>query len=660
MKTNHSCLLCNEAGGTWNIKKMPAILSLFNSAGKRRRIERNGRNMKTEKKESWFSNLLSYAKGSRGKLFLSVVLSVVSVLSGIVPYYCAYRIIDHFVTESVTTQNILQWGGLALLAYLIKVVFFGCSTGLSHYVAYHILEKLRIRVADRFLHAPLGEVTSHSIGKIKNVIVDKIEGVEPPLAHMIPEGAGHFILPLVSFAALLTIDWRIALASLATVPVSLLCMVLTFVISGKSFDKYQSSNNKMSSIIVEYVEGIEVIKAFGRTGMSYEKFSNAVVDYKNFVIQWMSSTWVTMKLSFALFPSTLLGTLPVCLWLASRESITVPEAALGVMLSMSMVVSLARLEVFGNEIKQMQYTIEGLQEFLHMPELPEPETKAKLSGYEVELKNVRFSYTGEAQQEVLHGIDLTMPQGSFTALVGPSGGGKSTVAKLISRFWDVTQGAITIGGINVKDMPLSQLADTVSFVTQDNFLFQCSLLENIRLGNMKATDEEVYAAARAAQCEEFIKKLPQGYDTPAGEAGKRLSGGEKQRIAIARMMLKDAPIVILDEATAFTDPENEDKIQRSIAELTRGKTLLVIAHRLSTIRQADNIVVLKDGCIEAQGKQEELLSSCLLYRQMWEAHIGAKKWGVSGKATQKNAAGSVSEHVSESALYGEKEVPCHV
>jgi len=235
VKTNHSCLLCNEAGGTWNIKKMPAILSLFNSAEKRRRIERNGRNMKTEKKESWFSNLLSYAKGSRGKLFLSVVLSVVSVLSGIVPYYCAYRIIDHFVTESVTTQNILQWGGLALLAYLIKVVFFGCSTGLSHYVAYHILEKLRIRVADRFLHAPLGEVTSHSIGEIKNVIVDKIEGVEPPLAHMIPEGAGHFILPLVSFAALITIDWRIALASLATVPVSLICMVLTFVISGKMF-----------------------------------------------------------------------------------------------------------------------------------------------------------------------------------------------------------------------------------------------------------------------------------------------------------------------------------------------------------------------------------------------------------------------------------------
>ncbi len=240
-----------------------------------------------------------------------------------------------------------------------------------------------------------------------------------------------------------------------------------------------------------------------------------------------------------------------------------------------------------------------------------------------------FSYTGDAKDEVLHGVSLKLPEGGFTALVGPSGGGKSTVAKLIARFWDVTSGEISIGGVNVKEMPLSQLSEIVSFVTQDNFLFRCSLLENIRLGNPGATDEEVKAAARAAQCEEFIRKLPQGYDTPAGEAGKRLSGGERQRIAIARMMLKNAPIVILDEATAFTDPENEDKIQRSLAALTRGKTLLVIAHRLSTIKNADSIVVLKNGKIEAQGRQEELLESCPLYRDMWQAHIGAKNWAVS-------------------------------
>ena len=266
-----------------------------------------------------------------------------------------------------------------------------------------------------------------------------------------------------------------------------------------------------------------------------------------------------------------------------------------------------------------------------MRELPEPKARAEIKSHEVELENVHFSYTGKAEEEVLHGISLSMPQGSYTALVGPSGGGKSTVAKLISRFWDVTDGRITIGGVNIKDIPLEQLSEMVSFVTQDNFLFRCSIMENIRLGNPVATDEEVKEAARKACCEEFIQKLPQGYDTPAGEAGKRLSGGEKQRIAIARIMLKNAPIVILDEATAFTDPENEDKLQRSIEALTKGKTLLVIAHRLSTITDASQIIVLKDGCIEAKGMQEELLLSCPLYERMWQAHVGARHWAVGGQ-----------------------------
>ena len=386
----------------------------------------------------------------------------------------------------------------------------------------------------------------------------------------------------------------------------------------------------MNSTIVEYVEGIEVIKAFGRSGASYEKFAKAITDYKVFVVKWLSSTWVTFKLAFALFPSTLLGTLPVSLFLASSGQITSAQAALSVMLSMSMVTSLGQIEVFMNSIKEVQLTVEELQTYLEMPELPEPEKPAALRDCSVELKKVHFSYSKDSG-DVLRGIDLRLPAGSFTALVGPSGGGKSTVARLIARFWDVTEGEILVGGVKITDMPLSQLSDTVSFVTQDNFLFRCSLKENIRLGNPAASDEEVYAAARAAQCDEFIRKLPQGYDTPAGEAGKRLSGGEKQRIAIARMILKNAPVVIMDEATAFTDPENEDKIQRSISALTKGKTLLVIAHRLSTIRNADNIVVLKNGQIEAQGKQEELLETCPLYRKMWEAHIGAKDWAVSVK-----------------------------
>lgn len=560
---------------------------------------------------------------------MSVILPVLSVTLGLVPFYCMYEMICLFADDTITAAAIVKWCLLALVAYAMKILTFSLSTGTSHSMAYTILEGLRLRLADRFLHAPLGNVENHTIGEIKNMMVDKIENLEPPLAHMIPEGAGHLVLPIVSIIALCALDWRLALASLVTFPLSFICMGLTFKISGKNFEKYDKSANYMNSTIVEYIEGIEVIKAFGRAGVSYEKYAGAINDFRTFVVKWLTSTFATMKLSFALFPSTLIGTLPAALALANNGTITVAQAALAVMLSISMVGSLAKLEVFSENMRQVKFTVESLEEFLEMPELPEPAKRADVKHTDVELKNVHFSYTGDVKDEVLHGIDLKLPEGGFTALVGPSGGGKSTVAKLIARFWDVTDGEITVGGVNIKDMPLSQLSEYVSFVTQDNFLFRCSLLENIRLGDPNATDEEVKVAAKAAQCEEFINKLPQGYDTPAGEAGKRLSGGEKQRIAIARMMLKNAPIVILDEATAFTDPENEDKIQRSIIALTKGKTLLVIAHRLSTIKNADNIVVLKNGKIEAEGRQEELLENCPLYRDMWQAHIGAKNWAVS-------------------------------
>lgn len=581
------------------------------------------------KKNSWTKSLFAYAKGEQKRLILSVLLSIFSVMLGLLPFYCMYEIICLFVAGTATKAAVIKWCLLALGIYAGKIVTFSLSTGTSHSMAYHILEGLRLRLADRFLHAPLGNVQNRSIGEIKNMVVDKIENLEPPLAHMIPEGAGHIVLPVVSILALAVLDWRLALASLVTFPISFLCMGLTFQISGENFKKFDQSSNYMNSTIVEYIEGIEVIKAFGRAGVSYEKYAGAIHNFCTFVVKWLSSTFVTMKLSFALFPSTLIGTLPVALALANNGTISAPQAALAVMLSISMVGSLAKLEVFSENMRQVKCTVESLEEFLEMPELPEPEQRAELNGTDVVLQDVHFSYTGEQAEEVLHGINLALPAGSFTALVGPSGGGKSTVAKLIARFWDVTSGSITIGGVPIQEMPLSQLSELVSFVTQDNFLFRCSLLENIRLGNPNASDEAVKAAARAAQCEEFIQKLPQGYDTPAGEAGKRLSGGEKQRIAIARMMLKNAPIVILDEATAFTDPENENKIQQSIAALTKGKTLLVIAHRLSTIKDADHIVVLKNGAILAEGNQEELLAGCPLYYDMWQAHIGAKNWAVS-------------------------------
>lgn len=588
---------------------------------------------KQEKKDSWLKVLFRYTDGSERRMVLSVILSIISVIGGLVPYYCIYRGADLYIRNigQVPVHEIIRWCIFALIFYGVKIVCFSASTWISHIAAYHILEGLRLRLTDRFLKAPLGDVEGHSIGEIKSIMVEKIENMEPPLAHMIPEGSGHILLPVVSLAALCFVDVRIALAALVTLPFSMVLMSLTMVISGKSFTKYDESNAHMNSTIVEYIEGIEVIKAFGRAGTSYEKYSGAILDYKKFVVKWLSSTWITMKLTFALFPSTILGTLPVGLYLTIRGRITISELLLAVMLSMSMVTSFAKIEVFMENIREMKFNIESIEGLLNMRTLPQPEKRVDLKSHDIAMSEVHFSYTGDKKDEVLHEIDLAMPEGSYTALVGPSGGGKSTVAKLISRFWDVTEGSITIGGVNVKDMPLQQLSEMVSFVTQDNFLFRCSILENIRLGDPNATDEQVKEAARKACCEEFIKKLPMGYDTPAGEAGKRLSGGEKQRIAIARIMLKNAPIVILDEATAFTDPENEDKLQKSIEALTKGKTLLVIAHRLSTIADADQIVVLKNGCVEAKGTQEELLDNCALYQRMWQAHVGARHWAVGEK-----------------------------
>ena len=586
--------------------------------------------MKKKKRKNWFRVLLSYADGSERRMWFSVILSIVSIVSGLIPFYCVYRMVDAYLAGSLENSVIILWGVIGAISYVVKVVCFGFSTGLSHHVAYHVLEGLRLKIADAFLKASLGDVQEHSIGEIKNVIVDRIEEIEPPLAHMIPEGSGHLVLPVVSLIALFFLDFRVALGSLLSLPLGFVFMLITFAISGKSMEKYMESNVRLNSVIVEYIEGIEVIRAFGKAGSSYKKYADEVLEYKGFVIDWMRNTWVTMKLAFAFMPATLLGVVPVSLFLVYCGRLSVSEMTLAVMLAMSMIVSFAKLEIFANSIRQMKYTVDQTEAFLNMTRLSEPRSKSTLRGRDVHLKNVHFSYSVKSG-EILHGIDLTLTQGSYTALVGPSGGGKSTLAKLIARFWDVCDGSIEIGGVDIRNIPISQLSELVSFVMQDNFLFQTSVKENIRIGNPYATDEEVIAAAKKARCDEFISKLPDGYDTSAGEAGKKLSGGEKQRIAIARIMLKNAPIVILDEATAFTDPENEHLIQQSISELTKGKTLLVIAHRLSTVKDADKIVVLNDGTVEAIGTHEELLKHTPLYKKMWSAHIESKDWRLQGK-----------------------------
>lgn len=586
-----------------------------------------------KEKQSWFQALISFASRCKLKMILSVICSVISVFGGLVPFLCVYQILRQFIDKSVSVEQILFWCGIGVAGYIVRLVFFAISTILSHVSAYTILETIRMEIVDKLMKAPLGNVMNKTIGQIKGVIIDRVEAIEPPLAHFIPEATGNIVIPIAIFIFLLFFDWRMALASLATIPLAAIPFgIMTRNFAGK-YDAYMKANDHVNSVIVEYVEGIEVVKAFNQATSSYEKFTKAVSSFKDYTVAWYQSTWKLMYLAFSILPSTLLISLPVGLRLYSNGALSASGLCMCLILSLSIIAPLMRLEVFVNEMKVMEYGIKETLQFINMPELPDSGKSVTLDHYDIELNHVGFSYTGKADEKVLGDVSLKMPQGSFTALVGPSGGGKSTVARLIARFWDVTDGSIKIGSVNIKDIPLKQLANIVSFVTQDNFLFKCSLKENIRLGNPTASDEEVFAAAKAACCDDFIHKLEHGYDTPAGDAGKRLSGGEKQRIAIARAILKKAPIVILDEATAFTDPQNEDKIQQSIMALTKGKTLLVIAHRLSTIQNADQIVLLKKGQIEAIGTQAELLKNSPLYADMWKAHIGAKSWAVSDEGT---------------------------
>ena len=584
-----------------------------------------------QQKDNWVKILFSFAAPCKGKMALSVFCAILSVAGGFIPFWAVYEILLAFINQNVTLNGILIWCLVGAAGYLLRVACHGISTILAHISAYTILEGIRLKIADRLMKAPLGEVMGRRIGYLKNIIMDKVEDLEPPLAHMIPELTSNLLLPVAIFIWMLVIDWRMGLAILISPVLAMIPMFFLMRNYNSQYAAYMEANNHVNSIIIEYVEGIEVVKAFNQSTSSYEKFVNAVQSFKEFTLAWFKSTWKSMNLMMAIMPTTLLGVLPVGLLLVQNGSISPAELAMGIILSLSIVGPLMKATTFINEAKSMEYAVEAANELLNLPVLPDSGKIVSIPHNDIALKHVTFSYDGSEQNEVLHDVNLELPEGSFTALVGPSGGGKSTIARLIARFWDVTGGSITIGGKNVKELSIRQLSELVSFVTQDNFLFNCSLKENIRLGNPNATDEEVYAAAKAACCDEFIVRLDKGYDTPAGDAGKRLSGGEKQRIAIARAILKNAPIVILDEATAFTDPQNEDKIQKSIMALSKGKTLLVIAHRLSTIQNADQIVVLKKGRIVDCGKQEELLKRCPLYADMWKAHIGAKNWSVSEK-----------------------------
>ena len=577
------------------------------------------------KRESPYRGIFRIASAKKKQLSFSVILSVLSSVFGIVPYIAGAALLQSALEGNLTMERVVLLPVTALAGFFLKHWLYAKSTLCSHKAAYEIIKNIRTAIMGKMSKVSMGTVQSKSSGEFKQHVMDDADRLEIPIAHAIPEMIASTLAPILVILYLLFIDWRMALAALATGVIGNVIYYCMLIGRGDMMTEYMAANANMNGTIVEYVNGMEVIKAFNQTASSMDRFKTSVLKVRDVTTKWYRHCWPFMSISQAVLPSSIAFVLPVGMALFSGGAVSLSELILCILLSMAIVGSLQTFLDFWESTAVVAEVQPRIQALLDMEELPEPAQPKHGDGADVELKDVHFGY---GDSEVIHGISFTAKEGTVTALVGPSGSGKSTLAKLIARFWDVDAGAILVGGADIREIALPELMEQISFVSQDNFLFNMSLRDNIRIGKPDATDKEVEWAASQAGCDEFIARFPQGYDTNAGDAGARLSGGERQRIAIARAILKNAPIVILDEATAFTDPENEDKLQQSIDRLTQGKTLIVIAHRLSTIMYADQILVLEDGQITARGTHEQLLAGSETYLDMWKAHISAMDWSM--------------------------------
>lgn len=575
--------------------------------------------MKNEKEPSPFAVLWGWAKGYHAAFAGAVVLAVLGVACGMGPYFCVAAIM-RLLLNGGSLSECLLWCLVALIGYAGKALFSTLSTVLSHTATYHTLRQVRKRLLAKLSRVPMGTILDTPSGQYKTTIVDRVEGMEPTLAHLIPEMTSNILVPLAIAVYIFVLDWRMGIASLVTTVAGMAIASQ----SGKTYAvRWQGAvevGQRMANAIVEYVGGIQVVKAFSQSAGSYRRYSDAVRENAQYYVDWMTDNQKYMASMQAIVPSVLLPVLPVGLLLWSGGTLETSVFLTVIILTLGLTGPLLAAMTFVDELAVVGTNVGEISGILDAPELERPVREAVLDGASISLDHVSFTYKEESG-EVLHDISLKIMPGTVTALVGPSGSGKSTIAKLIAGFWDVSGGRITFGGADLRSIPMEQFNRQIAYVSQDNYLFDRTVRENIRMGRPDATDEEVERAAEEAGCGAFIRGLDRGYDTVCGGGGGHLSGGEKQRISIARAMLKDAPVIILDEATASIDPENEAVIQKAISRLTKGKTLIVIAHRLSTITDADQIVVVEDGRIAGLGRQEELLKTCPLYAKMWEAHL---------------------------------------
>ena len=579
-------------------------------------------NKASRSKRSAASWLVELAKGRYGEYALSVLAALLGVACSLIPYLIIIRIITALVYGTAELSRCLTLCMWMASFWVLRYVLHSASTSLSHHATFHVLANTRTRLLDKLATLPLGTVLDRSSGSYKNIIVERVDSIETTLAHLLPEMTSNIVGALAVLVLLFIEDWRMGLSMLIVVPLGILCFMSMFSGYEEKFQHTVTATKALNDTAVEYINGIEVIKAFGQSGTSYAKFVSAAKEGADCFIDWMRGSLFGQAAGMAILPSTLLGILPVGCLLYMHGTLSAETFLTVIVLSFGVMQPLITAFSYTDDIAQVTTIVGEVAEVLSGEDMQRPEKADRLpSDNSIALKNVRFAYH---DKEVLHGVSLHIAPGTVNALVGPSGSGKSTIARLIASLWDVKDGAIELGGVDIRTLPLAECTKRIAYVSQDNYLFDLTVMDNIRMGKKGASVEEVIAAAKKCGCHEFILGLENGYQTVCGTSGGHLSGGERQRISIARAMLKDAPIVILDEATAYLDPENEASVQSAIGWLVAGKTLIVIAHRLSTVTNSDQIVVVKDGRIEASGTHEELRACSKLYQQMWNAHIGAR------------------------------------
>lgn len=574
------------------------------------------------KARGFLTILLDYAGDKKKYYIISIITAIISVTAGIVPFYFIADIITKLINNVDVFNDYVFDIIMILVLFLIKGIFHVISTSLSHVAAFQTIRGVRKRATDSLALASLGDVKEENSGSLKNTLCERIDSTETTLAHIIPEVSSSILCFVGTFVYLMILDWRMGLFSLIPVLIGIISYLTMTIGYEKHYTNCINKTKTLNDTAVEYINGIEVIKAFGKSESSYEKFERAAKEGASCFVNWMRQSNVSFTIAMSVAPYTLLSILPLGGVLYYFGMLPLNIFVISVLMSIGLISPLVNAMSHSDDIAKANVIFKEIDRIVSIKKLNRPkESLSTPKDSSISLRNVSFGYHDE---EVLHNINLEIKAGSQVAFVGPSGAGKSTIAKLIASLWDPTKGDIYIGDVNIKDLTLEDYNKNVSYVSQNNYLFNASIMENVRMGNLNASDEDVIEVCKKCGIHDFIMNLENGYDTVVGDSGSHLSGGERQRISIARAMMKNSNIIILDEATAYTDPENESIIQKSISQLVKGKTLIVIAHRLSTIINSDDIIVVDKGKIESHGTHNELLKNSLLYKNMWNAHIQAK------------------------------------